>query len=118
MEFRNDQPIYLQVINDIKAKILSGEIEPGQKLPSSRELAVLYQVNPNTASRIYGELERQGVTYTKRGIGTFVKEDTEMKKQMREEAVETVVMDFLQKMKKMGYTEKEMIALLKKHAQM
>ena len=46
MEFKSNTPIYLQVIEDIKSKIIVGEIKPGEKLPSSRELAVMYDINP------------------------------------------------------------------------
>ena len=53
MDYKANIPIYLQVIDDIKKRILTGEIKLGDKLPSTRELAVQYTVNPNTAARIY-----------------------------------------------------------------
>ena len=53
MEFKTNIPIYLQVIEDIKQKIIAGTLPLGSKLPSSRELAIEYQINPNTAARIY-----------------------------------------------------------------
>ena len=58
MDYKANIPIYLQVIDDIKKRILTGEIKLGDKLPSTRELAVQYTVNPNTAARIYNELEQ------------------------------------------------------------
>ena len=51
MDYKANIPIYLQVIDDIKKRILTGEIKLGDKLPSTRELAVQYTVNPNTAAR-------------------------------------------------------------------
>ena len=56
MEYRVEAPIYMQVIRDIKKRIVRRQLLPGEKLPSNRELAVLYKVNPNTAARIYKEM--------------------------------------------------------------
>lgn len=72
MDYKANIPIYLQVIDDIKKRILTGEIKLGDKLPSTRELAVQYTVNPNTAARIYNELEQCGLCYTKRGLKGFI----------------------------------------------
>ena len=67
MEFENNIPIYIQVINQIKKDIITGKLPMGAKLPSTRELAVLYHINPNTAGRGYKEMELQNMCYTKRG---------------------------------------------------
>ena len=53
MRYENDRPIYLQVIEDISRRLIQGELALGEKLPSVREMAVQYQINPNTASRVY-----------------------------------------------------------------
>ena len=52
MRYENDRPIYLQVIEDISRRLIQGELILGEKLPSVRELAVQYQINPKTASRV------------------------------------------------------------------
>ena len=78
MNYNAEMPIYLQVIHDLKKKMIQGKILPGEKLPSNRELAVLYKINQNTAARIYREMETHGYCYTKRGIGTFVMEEETM----------------------------------------
>jgi DNA-binding transcriptional regulator YhcF (GntR family) len=114
MDFKSNVPIYLQVTADLKARILTGEIHPGDKLPSSRELALSYEINPNTAARIYSELERDGVTFTKRGIGTFVTEEPWMVTKMKEEAVSKVVEDFIQTMESMGFNSEEILKELQK----
>ena len=57
MRYENDRPIYLQVIEDISRRLIQGELILGEKLPSVRELAVQYQINPNTASRRKGRVE-------------------------------------------------------------
>ena len=73
-------PIYEQIIDEVKEGIIKGIIEPGEKLPSVRELAKMLTLNPNTIQKAYQELERQKVTVTIRGRGTFVSEDYQPRK--------------------------------------
>lgn len=73
-------PIYEQIIDGVKEAIIKGLIEPGEKLPSVRELARMMTINPNTIQKAYQELERQKVTVTVRGKGTFVSEDYKPRK--------------------------------------
>ncbi len=68
-------PIFRQLIQEIKMKIASGELSPGDKLPSIRELAVYLSLNPNTVMKSYRELEREGLVKTKMGKGVFVSEN-------------------------------------------
>lgn len=79
IDARSSTPIYEQIIIGVKELILKGVIKPGEKLPSVRELSGLITVNPNTVSKAYGELERDGVIETLRGKGTFVVENYEPK---------------------------------------
>ncbi|GAA0179765.1 GntR family transcriptional regulator [Clostridium sediminicola] len=72
---RSSRPIYEQIINGIKENILKGILEPGEKLPSVREMSSLITANPNTVSKAYKELERQKVIETIRGRGTYVSSD-------------------------------------------
>ncbi|KEI01166.1 GntR family transcriptional regulator [Clostridium botulinum] len=72
IDSRNSRPIYEQIIDAIKENILKGILRPGDKLPSVREMSSMIMANPNTVSRAYMELERQGVTETLRGRGTYV----------------------------------------------
>ena len=67
MQYDSKIPIYLQVIDSIKTDIINERIKCGQKLPSSRELAVTYTINPNTAARVYQELEKEGLVEMRRG---------------------------------------------------
>ena len=62
MEYNVEVPIYVQVVRDIKKRIVRKQLLPGEKLPSNRELAVLYKVNPNTAARIRRWRQRDTVT--------------------------------------------------------
>lgn len=100
--------------NLIKRDIVTGKRELGEKLPSVRELAVSYTINPNTVSRVYKELETEGVCFTRRGMGTFVTEDSEKVKNMKEEMAGTLIHEFLEGMQQLGFTKTDVIWILKK----
>lgn len=112
MEFDNNIPIYVQVINEIKKDMVNGVITLGEKLPSGRDLAFKYKINPNTANRIYKEMEAEAICYTKRGLGTYVTEDVEKLKNIREEMAEALLDNFIEGMKQLGFTKEELIKLL------
>ena len=67
-------PVYEQIVDRLRYAIAAGAYAPGDLLPSVRELAVDLLVNPNTVARAYREMEREGLTYTRRGLGIFVSE--------------------------------------------
>lgn len=69
---RSNTPIWEQIVQNIKELVLKSMLAPSDKLPSVRELASLLVINPNTVSKAYQELERQGIIETLRGKGTFV----------------------------------------------
>lgn len=112
MQYDNNVPIYLQVIKDIKARIVKGEMKPGEKMPSARDLAISYQINPNTSQRIYKELEQDEVCFTKRGLGTFVTEDEKRLETMREEMAADLIVAFVKGMKQLGYEKVHLIDIL------
>ena len=72
MEFSEPRSIYLQIADQIRDRILQGEWEPGERIPSIRELAIELGVNPNTVTRSYQELLTWGVVVNQRGRGYFV----------------------------------------------
>lgn len=109
MEFKANVPIYLQVIDDIKKQIVTGELALGDKLPSTRELAVRYQINPNTAVRVYNEMELDGLTFTKRGLGTFVTEDMGKYESIKREMAQFRIVEYVSEMRELGYEKEEMI---------
>ena len=115
MDYKANIPIYLQVIDDIKQRILPGELKPGDKLPSTRELAVQYTVNPNTAARIYNELEQCGLCYTKRGLGTFVSEDVHLIDTLKAELSSEMIETFVSGMTSLGFSKDEIINLIKNY---
>ena len=75
MQFRESQPIYLQIADFVCEKILLKEWLPGERIPSVRELAVQLEVNPNTVMRTYEFLQQEGILFNQRGIGLFTAGD-------------------------------------------
>jgi DNA-binding transcriptional regulator YhcF (GntR family) len=75
MEYRSTLPIYLQIADIICEEILTKSWTGGARIPSVRELAVQYEVNPNTVMRPFTSLQDSGIIYTQRGIGYFVSDD-------------------------------------------
>jgi len=72
LDYRDARPIYLQIVEGYRAQILSGVLQPGEKLPSVRELAMELSINPNTIQRAYRQLEALGWIATVPGKGCFV----------------------------------------------
>ena len=72
MNFTNDKPIYIQMVDRLCDEILSGKYADDDRIPSVREYAVLLEVNTNTAVKAYDELARANIIYNKRGLGYFV----------------------------------------------
>lgn len=107
MEFNDSLPIYIQIMNLIKSRMVSGDIIGGDKLPSVRELSKELKVNPNTIQRAYQELEREGLVFTQRGMGTFVTEDLNTIKNLKKSMATELVDKFLIEMKKLGFTSDE-----------
>lgn len=84
-DFDRNRPIYLQISEEICRRIVRGDLLPGGRTPSVRELAAELRVNPNTVQRAYQELERDGVLFTRRGQGSFVSEDPALVTRLRRE---------------------------------
>jgi GntR family transcriptional regulator len=108
-KYESDKPIYLQIIDRISKEIVRGDLKPGDKLPSVREMAIQSGVNPNTIQRTYSEMERMEIVETRRGQGTFVTEESRMVVQLRKSMEASVVESFVQSMREIGVTEKEII---------
>jgi GntR family transcriptional regulator len=110
--FQPDRPIYVQLKEQLKLLIVSGGYPPGSKLPSVRDLAAEASVNPNTLQRALTELERDGLVFAQRTSGRFVTEDENMIRQAKKEMALEQILLFFEKMKSMGYNEKETLEMV------
>lgn len=107
---KHSSPIYIQLADRIKRRILRREMKPGEKLPSVREMAVECGVNPNTVQRTYSELERMGIVETRRGQGTFITEDADRLEELRKELRQRQIESFVQSMEEMGFGPREILS--------
>lgn len=80
IDISSSTPIYEQIVDNVKEGILKGLLEPGEKLPSVREMARMVRLNPNTVQKAYQELERQKITMTIQGRGTYISTDYKPRK--------------------------------------
>lgn len=110
--FRDDAPIYLQLAEQLRMKIVSGEYPPGYRLPGVRELAAEAGVNPNTVQRAMAELERMSLVYSQRTSGRSVTEDISILGAARSEIAEERISEFLKTMKELGYSFEETMNML------
>lgn len=111
-EFQDHLPIYAQLMDTLKRRIITGRYLPGEKLASVRELAAEAGINPNTVQRAFSELEREGLIYTQRATGKYVTENADEIKSARQALAKTQVAEFLSNMQSLGYSVGDVIVLL------
>jgi DNA-binding transcriptional regulator YhcF (GntR family) len=111
-DLNSERPVYLQLIEQIQAGIISGYFKPGDKLPSVRDLAADAAVNPNTMQKAFTELERTGLVYTNRTSGRYITSDEKLIKDLKEQSALNEIKDFLSKMKQLGLEADEIIELI------
>ena len=111
-EFTNDRPIYLQLIEQIKLRVINGTYKPGDKVPSVREIAMEAGVNPNTVQRAFLELERSGILSTQRTLGRFVTDKETDIQNNRDDMAKAQVEIFVGKMKELGLSGEDVIRLV------
>ncbi len=109
-ELDSGRPVYLQLIEQIQAGIISGYYKAGDKLPSVRELAAEATVNPNTMQKALVDLERTGLVYTNRTSGRFITSDELMIKKLKEKSALELVEEFIERMKQHGFEPVETLA--------
>ena len=108
----NNKPVYIQLVEQLKVKIISGEIELDSKLDSVRSLAADAMVNPNTMQKALAELEREGFVYSKRTSGRFVTDNKELIEKERKNLVKDNVKKTLDTLINLGYTNEEILNLV------
>lgn len=113
MNFDSGIPIYVQIAELIKTRIVTGMLSSGEKLPSVREMATELKVNPNTVQRSYSHLEREEIVYTQRGMGTFVTEDTQILGSLKDSMAREKIVSFIEEMKNLGYSSVDIPELIR-----
>ena len=110
-------PIYAQLDRGLRAAIAAGRLQPGDQLPTVRQLAVDLQVNANTVARVYAELERAGVLETRRGVGSFISATPAQARPPREHErrLRAFVTKVLADADAAGFTLDEVVAELDNH---
>lgn len=111
-DFRNDLPIYSQLVDRLKRAVAAGKYPPGGKLPSVRELAADAGINPNTVQRAFGELERDGLIFTQRASGKYVTESAERIEEAKKQLAESEVHHFIISMRALGYERGQALQML------
>lgn len=111
-DINSERPVYIQLIEQIQAGIISGYFKPGDKLLSVRDLAAEAAVNPNTMQKALTELERSELLYTNRTSGRYITSDEELIKKLKSSSVKTQILDFLEKMKQLGFDANETLILI------
>ena len=113
VKFNNRDPVYVQVILHFKEQMAKGFFEPGQEIPSRRELANQLKINPNTAQRAYKEMEEQGLIFTEGNLPSRITKDEETLKRVREELVLEAVETFVHSVRSINIPLDEALNLVK-----
>lgn len=109
IDARSPIPLYVQIANRLRVAIATGEMPPGEALPSVRNLASVIRVNPATVVQAYRELELAGVVESRQGAGTFVRELPDTKRQSeRKREAQRLVRDLIQQASNLGVTNDDL----------
>ncbi|ALX49253.1 GntR family transcriptional regulator [Lentibacillus amyloliquefaciens] len=111
--FNKRDPVYVQVIRHFKERIATGTFEPGQEIPSRRELANRLKINPNTAQRAYKEMEDAGLITTERNLPSKITRDENVLKSVRKELITEAVDDFVHSAQSINVPVEEVLELVK-----
>ena len=112
-QFSNDKPIFIQLADMIKSDIISGKFTPNEKLPSVREFAFDFGVNPNTVQKALQMLEDDGLIITDRTNGKFVSDSVDQIKTQKNKIINEEACLFVEKMKNLGLCMNEIKELIK-----
>jgi len=112
VKFNKRDPVYVQVVQHFKERMATGMLEPGQEIPSRRELANQLKINPNTAQRAYKEMEEQGLIYTERNQPSKITGDAKILSSVREELITEAVDDFVSSVRPINVSLEEIIELI------
>ena len=112
LSFDHNVPIYLQLVERIRFRIVSGDLEPGERVLSVREWALQEKVNPNTMQKALTSLEEEGLILTERTNGKFVTSDPELIRACKKREADRIAAEFLERMSKIGFDRENALKCL------
>jgi GntR family transcriptional regulator len=117
IDFRSEQPIYLQIVEQIRQKVANGELKPGDQLPTVRQMAADLRVNFNTVARAYRLLDEAGLISTQHGRGTYIWETPkpETMNQIRQQSLTSLTRRYLADAARLGFQPAEVAEIVQKH---
>ena len=107
-------PIYQQIMTLFCRSFAKGEILPGERIPSIRDMSLVLKVNANTMARVYQEMEREDLVSSKRGTGYFFTEDKSMIDKINNQMASESTKRFLEEMRALGYSDGQIVEVLSK----
>jgi len=112
LDFRSGVPIYIQISDQVRQMVSSGNLRPGDQLPTVRQLATEIRVNYNTVARAYRLLDETGLISTQQGRGTYIWEtpSEETGERMRKEVLDELTRQFITQAKRLQYSREEISA--------
>ncbi|MED1558660.1 GntR family transcriptional regulator [Bacillus paramycoides] len=110
IDFKSNIPIYIQITEFIKNQIAAGDLKPGDKIASVRELGDQLQVNSNTIQHAFKELEKEDVIIISRGRGRYVTDNADKISELCKTREKELVSSFINGMKNLGLTEEEILS--------
>ena len=112
LNYRDSRPIYEQIRDGLRKLIVTGAMQPDEKLPSVRALAQQLSINPNTIQRAYNELESEGYIYSVPGKGSFAAGDTGAEERRKQELL-AQLRELTAELKYLGVSGEELSALVR-----
>ncbi len=108
-QFNNKLPIYIQLMHEIKKQIVSGKLVPGQQVPTVRDMASTYGVNPNTVQRALQELETEGILKSEATTGRFIQCSDDKISELRYSMAKSEVSSYHKNMNDLGFSNQQII---------
>jgi GntR family transcriptional regulator len=114
IDFRSDQPIYVQIVEQIRQLIATGKLKQGDQLPTVRQLAADLRVNFNTVARAYRLLDEAGLISTQQGRGTYIwrSPSREVAQRLRQQSLQELTLHYIEAAQRLGFQLDEVRAVL------
>ncbi len=110
--FSSDKPVYLQISDRIIEYVLTGKYQPGEQIPSVRQLALEAAVNPNTVQHAFSDLEKDGLVVSKGTLGRYVTEDLTVIENCRKKQAEQTIKRFIRDIERLSVPKEQIINLI------